>query len=67
MALEGGGTIPTSSWLGRGGAHAPGAPLLPPPMYLATENDKKLMEVGVYVFSSEQWFVVRFQRAKLQH
>ena len=34
-------------------------------IYLATENDKKLMEVGV--FSSEQCFVVRFQRAKPQH
>ena len=34
-------------------------------IHLATENDKKLMEVGV--FSSEQCFVVRFQRAKPQH
>ena len=34
MALEGGGgTAPSSSWLGGGGgAHAPGAPLLLPPM-----------------------------------
>ena len=34
-------------------------------IYLAIENDKKLMEVGV--FSGEQCFVVRFQRAKPQH
>ena len=34
-------------------------------LHVATENDKKMMEVGV--FSSEQCFVVRFQCAKPQH
>ena len=33
-------------------------------IYLATENDKKLMEVGVFPVNS---VVVRFQRAKPQH
>ena len=63
MALEGGALSPLQA--GWGGGTCPGAPLLPPPIYLATENDKQLMEVGV--FSSEQCFVVRLQRAKPQH
>ena len=38
VALEGGGgTVPTSGWLGGGGggARAPGTPLLPPPMIVS--------------------------------